>query len=97
VVIYKEEDFSNDWEEKILDGYRPFNNKKEFISYWRAKGNSPEAEHPIIWLKSPMSNSIQLVIEFCETGLTIGRDNYDWEEILRYYKFLDDTPCGVKK
>ena len=86
--------------------YVPFKNVSEFIgAYKRVEACKLKDENLSylsirgIWLKYKATDTRLVVTEIWDNGLTIGSDTAvtRWNEFLKYYEFLDGTPCGKLK
>ena len=103
-------DISNRWypfmivkKEEQKPGYVPFKNVSEFIgAYRKVEAIQLKKENFYlsirgIWLKYKATDARLMVTEMWGNGLIIGSDNAvtRWNELLKYYEFLDGTPCGI--
>ncbi len=81
--------------------YRPFKDTKELVEVFEKIAHILPYDYnffmPFIWIKNRETGDKELI-------LTYGKDRYytentagDMEGLLRYYTFLDGSPCGVKK
>ena len=87
--------------------YVPFESISEFLEAYEDSTCSitcDSVEHKLlsrdgIWLKYKAADARLMVTEMWGNGLTIGSDNAvaRWNELLKYYEFLDGTPCGKLK
>ena len=87
--------------------YVPFESISEFLEAYEDSTYSiacDSVEHKLlsrggIWLKCKASDASLVVTEMWSNGLTIGSDTAvtRWNELLKYYEFLDGTPCGKLK
>ena len=83
--------------------YVPFETLDEFIeSYKKAEEriNYSNAEDYIasygMWLRFNNDDVICAVTEIWTDGVFLGHDHMKikWEELLNFYTFIDDSPCG---
>ena len=71
--------------------YRPFKNLKECLE-------EMQAHFPYGWIKTDVDTH-RLITLLGEDRIEIGNQEVDWtyEEVFRYFTFMDDTPFGVKE
>lgn len=87
--------------------YRPFKDYEELITIWSRKIGIGymvlKVSRPVIWLKAK-DDTISMITDFKQIKLedellcscvTLDGDNYNMQELLESYTFLDDEPCGV--
>ena len=87
--------------------YVPFESISEFIEAYEDSTYSiacDSVENKLInrggiWLKYKATDTRLVVTEMWDNGLTIGSDTAVtiWNAVLKYYEFLDGTPCGKIK
>ena len=93
------------FEEELNSEYVPFKNVSEFMGTYRKieaiklKKENFYLSVRGIWLKYKATDTCLVVTEMWGNGLTIGSDTAvtRWNELLKYYEFLDGTPCGKLK
>lgn len=98
-IIVKKED------PKPESEYVPFKNVSEFIgAYRKVEAIQLKKENFYlsirgIWIKYKATDTRLVVTEMWNNGLTIGSDTAvtSWNAVLKYYEFLDGTPCGKLK
>ena len=76
--------------------YVPFESENEFFNSYLSVESRLEKEDYLlsnhgIWLKCKASKAYYMVTKICDIG---DSDEISWEELLEYYTFLDDSPCG---
>ena len=76
--------------------YVPFETENEFFNSYLSVESRLEKEDYLlsnhgIWLKCKASKAYYMVTKICDIG---DSDEISWEELLEYYTFLDDSPCG---
>lgn len=94
-------------EQKPESEYVPFESISEFLEAYEDSTYSitcDSVEHKLlsrggIWLKYKAADARLVVTEMWGNGLTIGSDTAvtRLNELLKYYEFLDGTPCGKLK
>ena len=87
--------------------YVPFESVDEFLDAYENSTYSIDCgsvENELlnrggIWLKYKATDTRLVVTEMWGNGLTIGSDTAvtSWNSVLKYYEFLDGTPCGKIK
>ena len=87
--------------------YIPFESIGEFLEAYEDSTYSiacDSIKHELlnrggIWLKCKATDTRLVVTEMWGNGLTIGSDTAvtSWNSVLKYYEFLDGTPCGKIK
>lgn len=92
--------------EELKPEYIPFSNPDEFLDAYEdstyinlgSVGNKLLSRGGI-WLKYKATDAHLVVTEMWSNGLTVGNDIAvtRWNELLKYYEFLDGTPCGKLK
>ena len=92
--------------EKPKPEWVPFESAVEFLDAYEdstyinlgSVGNKL-LSHGGIWLKYKATDTRLVVTEMWDNGLTIGSDTAvtSWNAVLKYYEFLDGTPCGKIK
>ena len=94
IIIKKEE-------QKTNPKYVPFGNVAEFIDAYRnTTGCLNEEDYYIsnngIWIKGKASEAYYMVTKIWDIGVSVvdDPDETSWGELLKYYTFLDGTPCG---
>lgn len=86
---------------------RPFKDYEELIAVWERKTGymPPKDLMPIIWLKNK-DDTISMITDFKQIKLegellcscvTMDGDNYNMQELLESYTFLDGSPCGKEE
>ncbi len=85
--------------------YCPFKDYEELIAVWERKTGymPPKDLMPIIWLKNK-DDTISMITDFKQikedellcSCVTLDGDNYNMQELLESYTFLDGSPCGVR-
>jgi hypothetical protein len=86
--------------------YCPFKDYEELIAVWERKTGymPPKDLMPVIWLKNK-DDTISMITDFKQIKLenellcscvTLDGDNYNMQELLESYTFLDGSPCGVR-
>lgn len=94
IIIKKEEP-------KPKPKYIPFENVTEFLDAHRSAPGCLNEEASYlskngIWLKGKASKAYYMVTKILDIGVLLvdDSDEITWEELLEYYTFLDDSPCG---
>ena len=77
--------------------YVPFENGQEFFNSYLSVESRLEKEDYFlskhgIWLKDKTSKAYYMVTKIWDIG--DDSDEISWKELLEYYTFLDDSPCG---
>ena len=75
----------------------PFENGREFFNSYLSVESRLEKEDYFlsnhgIWLKDKTSKAYYMVTKIWDIG--DDSDEISWKELLEYYTFLDDSPCG---
>lgn len=82
-------------------GYRAFKNADELKKKWEelcpTNIHRPSLYEPFIWVRCKANNSTSVIIRFAGTIVTVNFANYNLEELLRNFTFLDGTPCGIEE
>ena len=94
-------------EQKHEPEYVPFESVDEFLDAYEDSTYSiacDSVENKLlsrggIWLKYKATDAHLVVTEMWSNGLTVGNDIAvtRWNELLKYYEFLDGSPCGKIK
>jgi len=80
------------------EDYRPYNNAKEFLSDWHIDYYSEKYKKsmPNIWLrKKDKFDVISQFVALSDDYVRISSHDYNYEELLYVYTFMDGYPCGV--
>ena len=77
--------------------YVPFQDGREFFNSYLSVESRLEKEDYFlsnhgIWLKDKTSKAYYMVTKIWDIG--DDSDEISWKELLEYYTFLDDSPCG---
>ena len=105
---FNDKEFGSEWTCIIVKKeepkkYVPFETLDEFIeSYKKVEEqiNYSKAEDYIascgMWLRFNNDDVICAVTEIWADGVFLGHDHMKikWEELLNFYTFIDDSPCG---
>ena len=81
--------------------YVPFQDGQEFFNSYLSVESRLEKEDYFlsnhgIWLKDKTSKAYYMVTKIWDIGVSVvdDSDETSWGELLKYYTFLDGTPCG---
>ena len=106
---FNDKEFGSEWtciivkKEDQKPKYVPFETLDEFIeSYKKAEEriDYSNIEHYIasygMWLRFNNDDVMCAVTEIWADGVFLGHDHMKikWEELLNFYTFIDDSPCG---
>ena len=99
---FNDKEFGNEWTCIIVKKeepkkYVPFENGQEFFNSYLSVESRLEKEDYFlsnhgIWLKDKTSKAYYMVTKIWDIG--DDSDEISWKELLEYYTFLDDSPCG---
>ena len=99
---FNDKEFGSEWTCIIVKKeepkkYVPFENGQEFFNSYLSVESRLEKEDYFlsnhgIWLKDKTSKAYYMVTKIWDIG--DDSDEISWKELLEYYTFLDDSPCG---
>ena len=99
---FNDKEFGSEWTCIIVKKeepkkYVPFENGQEFFNSYLSVESRLEKEDYFlsnhgIWLKDKTSKAYYMVTKIRDIG--DDSDEISWKELLEYYTFLDDSPCG---
>ena len=99
---FNDKEFGSEWTCIIVKKeepkkYVPFENGQEFFnSYLNVESRLEKEDYFLsnhgIWLKDKTSKAYYMVTKIWDIG--DDSDEISWKELLEYYTFLDDSPCG---
>ena len=100
---FNDKEFGSEWtciivkKEEPKPEYIPFQDGREFFNSYLSVESRLEKEDYFlsnhgIWLKDKTSKAYYMVTKIWDIG--DDSDEISWKELLEYYTFLDDSPCG---
>ena len=100
---FNDKEFGSEWtciivkKEEPNPEYIPFQDGREFFNSYLSVESRLEKEDYFlsnhgIWLKDKTSKAYYMVTKIWDIGN--DSDEISWKELLEYYTFLDDSPCG---
>ena len=100
---FNDKEFGSEWtciivkKEEPKPKYVPFQDGREFFNSYLSVESRLEKEDYFlsnhgIWLKDKTSKAYYMVTKIWDIG--DDSDEISWKELLEYYTFLDDSPCG---
>lgn len=75
---------------------RPYKSVQEIldVAYNVTDKKIPENARPLLWVRNKNSGNVFLVSGYCENGVLLD-EYYDYEELLKFFEYIDGSPCGV--
>ena len=100
---FNDKEFGSEWtciivkKEEPNPEHIPFQDGREFFNSYLSVESRLEKEDYFlsnhgIWLKDKTSKAYYMVTKIWDIGN--DSDEISWKELLEYYTFLDDSPCG---
>lgn len=77
--------------------FRPFKNMKEILDdcySMQVKAIPPNAR-PLTWVRNKNTGDVYLITAYTSNGVLLD-EFFDFEELFKFYEYLNGMPCGVR-
>lgn len=78
--------------------YRPYKNRQEILDdgyTMNAKAIPPNAR-PLLWVRNKNTGDVYLITAYTFNGVLLD-EFFDFEELFKFYEYLNGLPCGVRE
>lgn len=90
---------------KPVKKWRPYKSSAEMIMDFidRFKVNCPSYAEPLVWVKDKATDARHLVTSFVpdsddnDSYVELFESTFNFDELFKYYTYLDGSPCGMEE